>query len=73
MRTNLSHLGPCRETGSAVAVVITMIGIMMICVSVNIASLLRVNRELNALEKKQIQRVQNHTNMKLEPKEPRHE
>jgi hypothetical protein len=46
------------ERGSAVMLVMTMLGIMVICVSVNAVAVMSLTRELKLLEKKQVQRLQ---------------
>ncbi len=46
------------ERGSAVMLVMTMLGIMVICVTVNAVAVMSLTRELKLLEKKQVQRLQ---------------
>jgi len=50
--------GGASERGSAVIVVMTMVAIMVICVSVNLVALNTVDRELKLLDKKQMQHWQ---------------
>jgi hypothetical protein len=46
------------ERGSAVIVVMTMVAIMVICVSVNLVAIDTMDRELKLLDKKQVQHWQ---------------
>lgn len=46
------------HNASAVVVVLAMLGIMVICVGVNVAAVRNLQRELKLLEKKQVQRLQ---------------
>ena len=59
MKILASQTHPARaQSGSAVVVVLAMLGIMVICVSVNVVSVRTLQRELKLIEKKQVQRLQ---------------
>jgi uncharacterized membrane protein YbjE (DUF340 family) len=46
------------EDGSAVAVVLAMLSIMMICLALNTVAMRTLDRELKLVEKHQVQRLQ---------------
>ena len=59
MKTQSFRFNPRHsQRGSAVAAVLGMLAIMAICVSVNLACINNVDRELKLVEKKQAQRLQ---------------
>jgi hypothetical protein len=57
MRISLVAKRRCNERGSAVAVVLAMLGIMLVCVSVNLVAVRSLDRELKLLEKRQVRRL----------------
>ena len=46
------------ERGSAVAVILAMLSIMMICLALNTVAMRTLDRELKLVEKQQVQRLQ---------------
>jgi hypothetical protein len=57
MRISLSLKNRRNEHGSAVAVVLAMLGIMLICVSANLVAIRSLDRELKLIEKRQMRRL----------------
>jgi hypothetical protein len=58
------------ESGSAVMLVLIMLGIMTIFVAVNTVTIRTISRELKLLEKKQVKRLDGATSPKTAPANP---
>jgi hypothetical protein len=57
MKTSFDPNRRCFERGSAVIVVMVMLGIMMIFFATNLVTIKTLTRELKSVEKKQVERL----------------
>jgi hypothetical protein len=55
---NRSFRGRCADSGSAVVVLLALLGMMLVFVAANTVAIRSLQRELKLIEKKQVQRLQ---------------